>query len=202
MFSGNSMHTVVPVLSQFCYIGIHQCIDICSIFRFEPMHFILLGAGKNIKNIQLTCLETNVEQPVQFNAQTETENCSESWSERKFNHLTSFSIVDQKIRQDVDPKIYFSKFDCSRWLTGLVNEVDVDGMLEPTDCDSIGNVFLFWGCLVDSYCYHTKIGKTISSFTQYVTMMNFYLSFIGRSNGVRHHQWVSSHELDISQNVP
>lgn len=52
-----SMVTIAPILNCFPLISIHPWLDICSIFRFEPMHGLSVGTSKLLREYQLSLLK-------------------------------------------------------------------------------------------------------------------------------------------------
>lgn len=51
-----SMLSIRPVLSNFPLVGIHSCVDLYTIFRFEPMHGLSLGVSKLLKECAIALL--------------------------------------------------------------------------------------------------------------------------------------------------
>lgn len=165
------MLPIAPVFSKFPFIGVHSLVEIYAIFRFEPVHMLLLGSSKLVKEWSVlylsdlsrvsSAIRYRYSQPKTFCVICRTvikplnefiEN-----NRRKFNAqwLTARLFEREKWRKTYWG-VYRNRFFRNAWKKRL---------WKHRSC-----VTVFWRC-VDVCCRNSKDAPVTDIFTQYVDLI-------------------------------
>lgn len=168
-----SMLSIPPVLSAFPMIGVHPCVDIYDIFRFEPMHNLSLGVSKMLKDCATIMLrDENRTSPAMITS---------SGAPRTFKHirrsvlhaLNDFLCDVEKRSPGYGIHCDYSKGECGGRLNGFFTETGIVGMLEAKEYDSVDMVSPFLGAIIDACCGLTDTADVTQSYTDYADLVDF-----------------------------
>ncbi|NJK52916.1 MAG: hypothetical protein HC936_08975 [Leptolyngbyaceae cyanobacterium SU_3_3] len=172
-FGEESMLPLLPVLSDFPFVGTQPTLDIYSIFRYEPMHCLSLGVGRTLKECIVHMLGDEQRVSSDMRCQNGTMKSFKSIKRTVLSTLNAFLERCSSEAPGYGLKVDFSKPGNSSRLTGLFNENGLHGMLEASDYDAVDNVSPFLGAIVDSLCGLNSTAEVTKAMTEYVDMVNF-----------------------------
>lgn len=167
-----SLNVNPPVLQEFPFMSLVPCLDIYSVFHFEPMHNLPLGVSKLLK----TCAGERL----RSDSQSSTAMLTTAGQPKKFatirvtvlKEMNAFLSRSQQSSQGYGLRLDFSSGSGTQ-LQGLFADNGLCGMLEAKDYISVDQVSPFLGGIADRLCGESSAAPVTSVFTKYVDLYRF-----------------------------
>ena len=168
-----SMHPILPVFADFPFVGIHESVDIYSIFDYDPMHVLSLGISRLLKECLWELLDDSNRKTSALrtsNGSKKTYKAAKRFVLQSMNHFLLETIESSPGFQ---MRVNLNKEKGIGRLNGLFLENGLAGLLQASDFDRIDKVSPFLGAMADSFCGNSRKAEITKVYTRYVDLLHF-----------------------------
>ena len=175
-----SVQPIIPVLSQFPFVGATPYLDIYGLFSVEPMHVFHLGVSRMIKDAATDRLRCNELRTDHYRTVDRRMRSFPSIRPAILRQVNAF--VDEVSRKSDGTPIglYIKNVDGRPGLNGMYTDEGLTGMLEAADIKKLDMISPFIGGIFDRVCGESETCPITTVFTEYVDVMNKVCGHNGR----------------------
>ena len=177
-----SIHPLIPVLSDFPFVGATSYLDIYALFSVEPMHVFHLGVSRLLKEVAAERLRSTELTTTNYRTVYRTTRTFSSIRNAILRHVNRFIDEASRHTDGTNIGLYIRNTEGRPGLNGVFTEEGLAGMLEAADMKKVDIISPFIGGILDRVCGECDAAPVTTVFTQYVDIMNSVCGCNGRNH--------------------